>query len=87
MKSATLLLTTLLLIAGCSTAPSSPGEKVDRLIVPDVVGYTPAEQKQAYEERRKHCSDVPMLCRMINDYGRMRDQARAALGLKVNVER
>lgn len=52
-----------------------------------MVGYTPTEQKQAYEERQKHCPDVPMLCRMINDYGRMRDQARAALGLKVDVNR
>jgi hypothetical protein len=33
------------------------------------------------------CDKVPMLCQMVNDFGRMRDQARAALGMKVDVER
>jgi hypothetical protein len=54
------------------------------LTVPQVKQYTDAQQKQAAEEMDKHCASVPMLCEMLNDFGRMRDQARAALGLPVD---
>jgi hypothetical protein len=57
------------------------------LTVPQVKQYTDAQQKQAAEEMDKHCASVPMLCEMLNDFGRMRDQARAALGLPVDTSR
>jgi hypothetical protein len=57
------------------------------LIVPPVKEYTLAEQKQAADEMTRHCASVPMLCQMINDFGRMRDAARAALGIKVDIDR
>ena len=81
---------TSLLTVGCSTAPSSGGktEKVDRLVVPHVKEYTKAQQKKAFDERQLYCEkQTPMLCEMNNDYGRMRDEARVALGLKVDVKR
>ena len=92
MKYATLLLMVMLLIAGCSARHSDPGEDLNRMTVPDVVGYTAQEQAQAYDERQKICKPkdnplAPMICRMTDDYGRMRDQARAALGLIVDTSR
>ena len=77
----------LLLTAACSTRPTDVPTAADTLIVPDVQGYTAAEQKQAYDERQQYCKFTPMMCRMINDFGRMRDQARLALGLEVDVNR
>lgn len=76
-----------LLCVGCAKEPSNSVEKLDRLIVPQVKAYTPAQQDQAANEMAAHCNVVPMLCQMINDFGRMRDEARVALGLKVNVLR
>jgi hypothetical protein len=76
-----------LLIAGCSTRHSDAGADYDRLTAAGVVGYTPAQQKQAYEERQKFCDQAPMICRMVDDYGVMRDQVRAALGIPVDVNR
>lgn len=35
----------------------------------------------------KFCGAVPTLCNMIVDYGVMRDQARAAKGEDVNINR
>jgi hypothetical protein len=82
-----LLSMSALLLAGCATPVSSPLEKADRLTVPDVKEYTPTQQKKAADEMDKHCGAVPILCEFVNDYGRMRDQARAALGLPVNTKR
>jgi hypothetical protein len=87
MKFKTLLLTTALLCAGCGTTPSDLDVKTDKLVVPAVKQYTPAQQDQAATEMENFCDKVPMLCQMVNDFGRMRDQARAALGMKVDVER
>lgn len=87
MLSKTRLLTLLLLLAGCAKEPSNALEKADLLIVPNVREYTPAQQKKAADEMGKHCARVPVLCDFINDYGRMRDQARVALGLQVDERR
>lgn len=76
-----------LLCAGCGTTPSDLDVKADRLVVPQVKEYTPAQQDQAADEMDEFCTKVPMLCQMVNDFGRMRDQARAALGIKVDVNR
>ena len=81
------LLILALLLAGCAQEPSSALDKADRLIVPSVREYTPAQQKKAADEMDKHCSVVPTVCEFVNDYGRMRDQARVALGLPVDSER
>jgi hypothetical protein len=59
----------------------------DRLTVPVVKQYTPAQMSQAAGEMEKHCGLTPMLCEFMNDYGRMRDQARVALGLSVDLSR
>lgn len=82
-----LLLTMVLLCAGCGTTPSDLDVKTDRMIVPAVKEYTPEQQDQAAIEMKEFCDKVPMLCMMVNDFGRMRDQARVALGFKVNVDR
>lgn len=76
-----------LLIAGCSTRHSDAGQDYDRLTAAGVIGYTPAQQKQAYDERKEFCAKTTMLCRMIDDYGIMRDQVRAALGMPVDINR
>lgn len=76
-----------LLLGGCAREVSSPLEKADKLTVPDVKEYTLAQQQKAADEMDKHCTTVPMLCEFVNDYGRMRDQARAALGLPVHTDR
>lgn len=78
----------MLLLAGCAKQPSSALEKADKLIVPAVKEYTASQQIQAANEMAAHCKkNVPMLCEFVNDYGKMRDQARAALGLTVDVKR
>jgi len=82
-----LLLIPLLLCAGCGTDPFSADPKLDKLIVPDVKEYTPAQQNQVADEMEEFCDKVPMLCQLANDFGVMRDQARVALGLAVNVGR
>jgi hypothetical protein len=82
-----LLLIMALLCAGCAPTISSVDTKAERMIVPAVKEYTPAQQEQAAVEMETFCDKVPMLCTMVNDFGRMRDQARAALGLKVDVQR
>jgi hypothetical protein len=82
------LLILLLPLAACSPELSSaPLERADRLAVPAVKQYTPAQMKQAAGEMQKHCGTVPMICELVNDYGKMRDQARVALGLSVNTQR
>jgi hypothetical protein len=55
--------------------------------VPAVKQYTKKQFAQAADEMNNHCPTVPMLCQLVNDYGVMRDQARAALGLPVKVDR
>lgn len=77
----------VLLCAGCGPTLSSVNVKAERMTVPAVKQYTPAQQEQAAVEMETFCDKVPMLCMMVNDFGRMRDQARAALGLKVDVQR
>lgn len=76
------------LLAGCAPERSSaPLEKADKITVPAVKEYTRGQMKQAADEMDKNCTHTPMMCELINDYGRMRDQARAALGLKVDTGR
>lgn len=76
-----------LLIAGCSTVPSNVDVQTDQLVIPAPVGYTAAQQRQAYDERVAYCKYTPMTCRMIDDYGRERDLLRVARGGDVDVER
>jgi hypothetical protein len=77
----------MLLCAGCANTHSDLDTKADKIVVPSVKQYTASQQEQAATEMENFCDKVPMLCQMIDDFGRMRDQARAALGVKVNVER
>lgn len=76
-----------LLLAGCGAGHSSALVKADKLTVPAVKQYTKKQLTQAADEMDKHCPTVPMLCQLANDYGVMRDQARAALGVKVDTAR
>lgn len=78
---------TALLFAGCSSTVSKVDVKTEKLIIPAVKQYTPAQQEKAADEMMNFCDDVPMLCQFVNDYGKMRDQARVALGMKVDVGR
>jgi hypothetical protein len=77
----------LLLCGGCAQAPSDAGALADRVTIVQVPGYTAAQQQRAAAEMEDHCGIVPILCWMINDYGRMRDEARAAAGLPVDITR
>ncbi len=89
------LLTLALLIAGCSTTPSNDVDgKADKATVPLVQQYTPEQYKQAHQEHSKFCLPddtgriaAPMLCKLIDDFGRMRDAARVAMGLNVDLNR
>lgn len=57
------------------------------MTVAAVKGYTPAQQDQAALEMETYCHIVPMLCQLVNDFGRMRDSARVARGEKVDLTR
>jgi hypothetical protein len=52
-----------------------------------VIVYDKETQAAAAAEMKKYCGVTPTMCNMIVDYGVMRDQARAALGEKVDVTR
>lgn len=82
-----LLLTLPLLSAACTKPVSRPVEQAERLIVPQVKEYTPAQQKQVAMEMETHCPVAPMMCQLVTDYGVMRDEARASLGKRVDVAR
>jgi hypothetical protein len=82
-----LLLTMLSLCVGCTTIHSDTLDKVDKLTVPAVRQYTPEKQRKAAGEMVSYCDVVPTLCEFVNDYGRMRDQARVALGEVVDTTR
>lgn len=84
----------MLLIAGCSTKPSDVEKNADQMTVPLVQQYTPDQYQQAHKEHADACLPdstgkikYPMLCKLIDDFGRMRDAARAAMGLKVDISR
>lgn len=84
-------MTLILLCAACAQEPSNTPAKVDLLIVPTVKQYTRLQQAQVAMEMEQQCftppPKAPMMCEMINDYGRMRDAARAARGQKVDINR
>ncbi|MFZ5784722.1 MAG: hypothetical protein ACOY4R_31385 [Pseudomonadota bacterium] len=56
-------------IAGCATAPSD--------VCPVVVEYSAEQQRHAAEELASLPRDGVVRGRMMPDYGRLRDQARA----------
>jgi hypothetical protein len=72
------------LLPACKPALS---EKAIALTVPNVIVYDKETQAAAAAEMKKYCGVTPTMCNMIVDYGVMRDQARAALGEKVDVTR
>lgn len=76
-----------LLLGGCAREVSSPLEKADRITIPAVKQYTRAQMTKAADEMDKNCPTAPILCELVNDYGRMRDQSRAALDLQVDTTR
>ncbi len=59
------------------------------MTIPAVKQYTPAQYAQMAKEHDAFCLTglAAMLCQAFTDYGVMRDQARAALGLDVDVTR
>jgi hypothetical protein len=85
----------VLLIAACSTNPTNDLEnRADKIVVPLVQQYTPEQYEQAHKEHSKFClpddtgrTAAPMLCQFLDDFGRMRDAARVAMGLKVDLNR
>lgn len=85
MKSAITVLASCALLAACAPTLSNVNPKIDQLTVPDVVGYAPDVQDKAAKEIESNA--CPTLNSFMVDYGVMRDQARAALGKKVNVNR
>ena len=86
MKSAIIALAFSVLLTGCNGTITNAPPKLDKLTVPDVVEY-PAETQEKAATEMKLCHLVPTLCEFIVDYGVMRDQARAARGIKVDVSR
>ena len=82
------------LIAGCTNGHSDVPTKADKIIVPPIKQYTAQQYDRAAVEHDRFCMPdkngaiaAPMLCQLIDDFGRMRDAARVALGLKVDVNR
>lgn len=78
-----------ILLAACTTAPSNTVPTIaDKFLVPTVVPYSRAEQAKAAVEMETNCKEItPMLCRMVVDYGKMRDSARTLQGKKVDSAR
>lgn len=82
-----LLLILPLLFAGCTTAPSSIDARTTKMLAPKLVGYTKETQQKAALEMETKCSEVPTLCEMTTDYGRLRDSVRALSGKPVDTTR
>lgn len=66
-------------LGGCGTPA------FDSLAIPDVIPYTAEQQVMAADEMESQA--CPVLNEFINDYGVMRDQARAARGQDVDITR
>lgn len=81
-----MMLMALPLLVACTNTPSKVGDSYDGLNVPGVRVYSAEEQDAAAAERQL-CPQVPVTCKMIDHYGVMRDEARAARGIKVDVHR
>lgn len=71
-----LMLAAAVVVAACTPAPQ-PGPVV---VAPAVAPWTCAEQRQAAAELKALPAGA-VVGRMMGDYGRMRDESRAALGL------
>lgn len=69
-------------LTGCSQGVS---DKADKLASPDIINYTPTQEKLAATEMLG--GSCPMLNEFIIDYGVMRDQTRILRGENVNIER
>lgn len=76
----------ILSMSGCAQKPID--DKDHKLIVPLVQKYTPAQYEQAQKEHEILCvkgDKNPAVCKLIEDFGKMRDSARVALGLEIPV--
>jgi hypothetical protein len=80
MKYATIALIGMVLLTGCSSRPFSyASPEYEALTLPDVVEYTPTQQKMAAKEMQSYCPNMPIVCGLfLPDYLVMRDQVRAA---------
>lgn len=81
-------LTLIALLTGCANTRSNApvtSRAVDQIVVPAVIEYPAKVQDEAAAELA--LGKTPVLNEMIVDYGVMRDQARVALGRKVDLAR
>lgn len=73
-----LLIPGLMLISGCATAPSEPPPA--RAACSTVLPYTSGDMAQALLERRTLPPNGVVEAKMLPDYERLRDEARACAG-------
>ena len=73
-------------LSGCASRPhGNAGSEYDKAIVPDVIVYPQTVLDKTIVELQSN--SCPIMTGLVIDYGVMRDQARAAKGLKVDVNR
>lgn len=73
-------------LSGCVGQPhGNAGSAYDKAIVPDVIVYPQTVLDKTIVELQSN--SCPAMTELVIDYGVMRDQARLALGKKVDVKR
>lgn len=73
-------------LSGCGNLPhGNAGNAYDKAIVPDVIVYPQTVLDKTIVELQSN--SCPAMTELVIDYGVMRDQARVALGEKVEVKR
>ena len=86
MKFAIIALMLIVPLSGCASPPhGSAGSEYDKAIVPDVIVYPQTVLDKTIVELQSN--SCPAMTELVIDYGVMRDQARVALGKKVDVQR
>lgn len=73
-------------LSGCASHQrGDAGDAYDKAIVPDVIVYPQTVLDNTIVELQSN--SCPTMTELVIDYGVMRDQARVAMGSKVDVKR
>jgi len=76
MKFATILFLCPILLSGCTQAISN--QEIIEATQPDLINYDKQTQKATAIEMENNCAATKLMCKMIADYGMIREQIRAA---------
>lgn len=85
MKYAIILFLLPILLGGCTQAISN--QDIVEATQPDLINYDKQMQKAVAVEMEKNCAVTKLMCKLITDYGMIRDQIRVAKNQKVDLKR